>query len=80
MLQLHYPIGDCLPRTVGFYFGSAIFFIGLLLAAAGTSRVIAETLDFMTFMDLIVGVVLIMLGLRAIRSVEHDSSAERSAK
>jgi cytochrome c biogenesis protein CcdA len=76
VLQLHYPIGDCLPRNVGFYFGSAIFFIGLLLAAAGTSKVIAETLDFITFMDLIVGVILIMLGLRAIRSVEHGSSAE----
>jgi cytochrome c biogenesis protein CcdA len=78
--QLQYAIGDCLPRSLGFYFGSAIFFIGLLTAAAGTSRVIAETLDFMTFMDFIVGVVLVLLGLRAIRSVQHGSSAESSAK
>jgi threonine/homoserine/homoserine lactone efflux protein len=68
---LHYAVGDGLPRSLGFYFGSVIFFIGVLLVAAGISRVIAGTLDFMAFMDLISGVVLIILGSRAIRSVQR---------
>jgi threonine/homoserine/homoserine lactone efflux protein len=60
-----------LPRSLGFYFGSVIFFIGVLLVAGGISRVIARTLDLMTFMDLISGVVLIIIGSRAIRSVQR---------
>ena len=69
--QLYYAIGDRLPRSLGFYFGSVIFFIGVLMTAAGISRVIAETLDFMTFVELISGVVLIIIGSRAIRSVQR---------
>jgi hypothetical protein len=64
-------IGECLPRKVGFYFGSVIFFIGVLLMAAGISNVIVGTLSLMTFVELISGVVLIVIGSRAIRSVQR---------
>jgi threonine/homoserine/homoserine lactone efflux protein len=53
-----------------------IFFIGVLMMAVGISKVIAETLDLMAFMELVSGVVLIIIGFRAIRSVQRDSSAK----
>lgn len=59
-----------MPRSLGFYFGSAIFFIGVLVLAVGVSRVIAQTLDLMTFAELISGVVLAILGYRGISSVQ----------
>ena len=69
--QLHHTTGDRLPRSLGFYFGSVIFFIGLLIMAVGISKVIAETLDLMAFVELISGIVLIIIGSRAIRSVQR---------
>jgi uncharacterized membrane protein len=69
--QLHYAIGDRLPRSLGFYFGSVIFFIGILLMALGISKVIVGTLDLSAFVELISGVVLIIIGSRAIRSVQR---------
>jgi threonine/homoserine/homoserine lactone efflux protein len=60
-----------LPRSLGFYFGSVIFFIGILMMAVGISKVIAETLDLMAIVELISGVVLIIIGSRAIRSVKQ---------
>lgn len=60
-----------MPRTLGFYFGSVIFFIGVLMMAVGISKVIAETLDLMAVVELISGVVLIIVGSRAIRSVQR---------
>jgi len=60
-----------LPRPLGFYFGSVIFFIGVLLMAVGVSKVIVGTLDLMAFVELISGVVLIIVGSRAIRSVQR---------
>lgn len=60
-----------MPRSLGFYFGSVIFFIGVLMTAGGISRVIAETLDFITFVELISGVILMIVGSRAIRSVQQ---------
>jgi uncharacterized membrane protein len=69
--QLHYAIGDYMPRSLGFYFGSVIFFIGVLLMAIGISKVIVGTLDLSAFVELISGVVLIIIGSRAIRSVQR---------
>jgi hypothetical protein len=60
-------------RSPAFYFGSIIFFIGLLLLAAGVSRVIAQVFDVLTFAELISGFVLMMVGLRATRPVQHES-------
>jgi threonine/homoserine/homoserine lactone efflux protein len=70
-LSIHYAIGDCLPRSPGFYFGSVIFFIGVLLIAVGVSNVIAETMSLLTFVELISGVVLMIIGSRAIRSSQR---------
>jgi threonine/homoserine/homoserine lactone efflux protein len=64
-------MGDCLPRSPGFYFGSVIFFIGVLLVAVGVSNVIAETLSLLTFVELVSGVVLMIIGSRAIRSMRQ---------
>ncbi|HLE75197.1 MAG TPA: hypothetical protein VI864_04035 [Candidatus Bathyarchaeia archaeon] len=60
-----------MPRTLGFYFGSVIFFIGVLLMALGASKVIAGTLDLMAFVELVSGVVLIIIGSRAVRSAQR---------
>ena len=68
---MHYILGDCLPRSPSFYFGTVIFFIGVLLTALGASKVIAETFDLLTFAELGVGVVLIIAGSRAVRSVQR---------
>ena len=62
---------DCLPRSPGFYFGSVIFFIGVLLIAVGVSNVVGETLSPLTFVELISGVVLMIVGSRAVRSVQR---------
>ena len=67
-----------MPRSLGFYFGSVIFFIGVLMMAVGISKVIGKTLDLMALVELISGVVLIIIGSRAIRSVK--SSDDFSAK
>jgi hypothetical protein len=60
-------------RSSAFYFGSAIFFIGLLLLAVGASKAIAQVFDLLTIAELI-SVVLIVLGFRALRPVQHESS------
>jgi hypothetical protein len=60
-----------LPRSPGFYFGSVIFFIGVLMMALGVSKAIAGVLDLMTFVELVSGVVLIIAGSRAIRLVRR---------
>jgi threonine/homoserine/homoserine lactone efflux protein len=60
-----------LPRSLGFYFGSVIFFIGVLMMAVGISKVISKTVDLMALVELISGVVLIIIGSRAIRSVQR---------
>ena len=41
------------------------------MMAVGISKVIAETLDLMAVVELISGVVLIIVGSRAIRSVQR---------
>ena len=43
----------------------------MLLTALGASKVIAETLDLLTFAELGVGVALIIVGSRAVRSVQR---------
>lgn len=60
-----------MPRSLGVYFGSVIFFIGVLMTAVGVSRVIAGALDLMTFVELGSGVVLMIAGSRAIRSAQR---------
>jgi hypothetical protein len=56
-------------RSPAFYFGSIIFFIGLLLLAIGVSKAIAQVFDLLTFAELISGFILMLLGYRAIRTV-----------
>jgi len=56
-------------RSPAFYFGSIIFFIGLLLLAIGVSEAIAQVFDLLTFAELISGFILMLLGYRAIRTV-----------
>lgn len=60
-----------MPRTLGFYFGSVVFFIGVLLMAAGVSNVISSVLNLITIVELATGVVLIIIGSRQIRSVKR---------
>ena len=61
-------------RSPAFYFGSVIFFIGLLLLAVGVSKVIGKVFDLLTFAEFISGFVLMLVGFRAIRRVERESS------
>ncbi len=61
-------------RSPAFYFGSAIFFIGLLLLALGVSKAIAQVFDLLTVAELVSGFVLIVIGFRAIRSVKPESA------
>jgi membrane-bound ClpP family serine protease len=52
-------------RSPAFYFGTVIFFIGLLLFAVGVSKIIAEVFDVLTFAELISGIVMMAVGYRA---------------
>ena len=61
--------GECLPRSPSFYFGSVIFFVGVLLIAVGVSNAIAQGIGVLTFAELVSGAVLILVGERAIRRV-----------
>jgi len=61
-------------RSPAFYFGSVIFFIGLLLLAVGVSKVIGQDFNLLTFAELISGFVLMVVGFRAIRPVQRESS------
>ena len=56
-----------MPRSPAFYFGSLIFFVGLLLLALGVSKAISEIFDVLTFAELVSGIVLMAIGYRAIR-------------
>ena len=60
-----------MARNFWFYFGSIIFFIGVLMIALGVSKAIAGTLDLMTVAELISGIALIIVGSRAIRSTQR---------
>ena len=60
-----------MPRSFGFYFGSLIFFIGVLLMALGVSKAIVGTLDLMTVVELVSGLILIIVGSRAVRSAQR---------
>jgi uncharacterized membrane protein len=54
--------GECLPRSLNFYFGSAIFFLGVLMTAIGISNLVVQRLDFIVLVALISGIVLIIIG------------------
>ena len=60
-----------MARKLGFYFGSVVFFIGLLLTAAGVSNVIAVSFGIMTYVELVSGMVLIIIGFRMFRSFQR---------
>jgi divalent metal cation (Fe/Co/Zn/Cd) transporter len=64
-------MGEALARSPSFYFGTIIFFVGVLLIAGGVSRLIAQVFDFLAFAELISGIVLAMVGYRATRSVSR---------
>jgi len=60
-----------LARSLWFYFGTILFFIGVLMIALGFSKAIGGTLDLMTIVELISGIILILVGSRAIRSLQR---------
>jgi uncharacterized membrane protein len=60
-----------LARSLWFYFGTILFFIGVLMVALGFSKAIGGALDLMTIAELISGVVLILVGSRMIRSPQR---------
>jgi hypothetical protein len=62
-----------MARSAAFYFGSVIFFIGLLLLALGVSKVIGQVFELLTFAELISGFVLMVIGFRATRPVQRES-------
>jgi uncharacterized membrane protein YczE len=63
-----------LARTPAFYFGTLIFFVGLLLLALGVSKIIAEDLGILTIAELISGIVMMAVGYRATsRPVKRES-------
>jgi uncharacterized membrane protein YgdD (TMEM256/DUF423 family) len=53
------------PRSPAFYFGTVIFFVGLLLFAGGISGIIAEDYSVLAFAELISGIVMMAVGYRA---------------
>jgi uncharacterized membrane protein len=59
------------PRSPSFYFGSIIFFLGVLLAAFGVSKVLAGAIDLLTAAELVSGIILIIIGSRAVRSPQR---------
>ncbi len=54
-----------MARSVGFYLGTVIFFVGLLLFAGGVSGLIAENFTILAFAELISGIILMAVGFRA---------------
>ena len=62
-----------MARGATFYFGSVIFFVGLLLLAVGVSKVVGKVFELLTFAELISGLVLIVIGFRATRPVQRES-------
>ena len=60
-----------MPKNLWFYFGTLVFFIGVLMLALGISKVIAGALDLLTIVELISGIALIIIGFRAFRSVQR---------
>ena len=51
-----------MPKSLNFYFGTVVFFLGVLMAAVGVANVIAQRFDFMVLTALIIGLVLIAIG------------------
>jgi hypothetical protein len=66
--------GEIVARSPACYFGSIIFFIGLLLLALGVSKVIGEVFDVLTFAELISGIILMFIGFRTTSTVQRESS------
>jgi uncharacterized membrane protein len=62
------------PRSPTFIFGSVVFFVGLLLFALGVSKAIVQNFDLLTFVELISGFVLMIVGFRATRPAPSKSS------
>jgi len=58
----YYLTGECLPRSLNFYFGTAIFFIGVLMMAIGIANLVVQRLDFIVLVALISGIVLVIIG------------------
>jgi hypothetical protein len=63
-----------LPRNAAFYFGSLIFFVGLLLFALGVSKIISAIFDFLTIAELVSGFILMVIGYRATRPTQRQSA------
>ena len=60
-----------MARSAAFYFGSVIFFVGLLLLALGVSKSMGQVFDLLTSAELISGLVLMVIGFRATRPVQR---------
>ncbi|MCW4045443.1 MAG: hypothetical protein NWE94_08015 [Candidatus Bathyarchaeota archaeon] len=60
-----------MARTLWFYLGTVLFFVGVLMTALSVSKAIAGVFDLMTVVELISGIILIIVGSRAIRSTHR---------
>jgi threonine/homoserine/homoserine lactone efflux protein len=63
-----------MARTPIFYFGTVIFFVGLLLLAAGIAAVIGEAFTVITIVELISGFILLAIGYRATNRPKQPES------
>ncbi len=59
-----------MPRSNAFYFGTMMFFVGILFAAVGVSSLIAGRLNLLTAAELASGVFLVIMGYRALRKAQ----------
>jgi len=67
-----------LPRNPNFYFGTAVFFIGVLMTAIGVENLVIGRSDFIIFAALIFGIVLVLIGyIVGKRKGVQDLSSER---
>lgn len=57
-------------RSIVFYFNTVIFFVGVLLLATAVSNAVSQDLSLITFAELISGVLLMVIGSRAIRRIQ----------
>jgi hypothetical protein len=59
----YYLTGECLPRSLNFYFGTATFFIGVLMMAIGIANLVVQRLDFIVSVALISEIALVIIDL-----------------
>lgn len=51
-----------MSRSLNFYFGTIVFFIGVLMAAVGVENLVVGRFDFIVLLALASGVALVIIG------------------